>query len=320
MFLLKGLSNVTGGLHFTVRFRADLPAAAQKIARAMKNVYVIGYQPPADSAPGKWRRIHVTINSSSRRSLRVSAKHGYYEPNEMTGRSLLLAAALSLPAPAADRPTDHQAHAWFAYFGDHPVAGSKSGVHLEAQVRRHDMGTSWQQLLLRPGVNYQASKTLMLTAGYTFARSHTYNEHVAQQPATNEHRVWHQAWFRIWLPCPLEYQTATREPVHWNARRSRDHRLPVRESLSCWQQATVPISPRVYLRFDEARFYVKPYVSNSVFDQNRAYGGVGVHVTPTLRFEVAYMNQALLLRSGARLEQNHTIVLSILGRASLLGR
>jgi len=81
VFLLKGLSNITGGLHFTVRFRADLPAAAQKIARAMKNVYVIGYQPPAGSAPGKWRRIHVTINSPSRRSLRVSARHGYYEPN-----------------------------------------------------------------------------------------------------------------------------------------------------------------------------------------------------------------------------------------------
>jgi len=239
----------------------------------------------------------------------------------MTGRSLLLAAALSLPALPADRPTDHQAHAWFAYFGDHPIAGSKWGVHLEAQVRRHDMGTSWQQLLLRPGVNYQASKSLMLTAGYAFVRSHTYNERVAQQPATNEHRVWHQAWFRY--GSSVRWSTRLRFENRFIGTRDGAGNTGYRfeNRFRAWQQATVPISRRVYLTaYDEVWFYVKPYVSNSFFDQNRAYGGIGVHVTPTLRFEVAYMNQALLLRSGARLEQNHTIVLSILGRASLLGR
>src|SRR5690242_770945 len=93
---------------------------------------------------------------------------------------------------AADRNTDHNAHAWFAYFGDHPVGESKWGVHLEAQIRRHDFGRTWQQFLFRPGVNYQASKRLMLTVGYTLARSHSYTDWAATRPAFNEHRIWYQ--------------------------------------------------------------------------------------------------------------------------------
>jgi len=82
--------------------------------------------------------------------------------------------AVSLLSPfllaAQDRITDHNFHGWFSYFGDHPIAGSKWGAHLEGQFRRHNVITRWQQLLLRPGVNYQATPAVMLTAGYAFVR------------------------------------------------------------------------------------------------------------------------------------------------------
>jgi hypothetical protein len=72
----------------------------------------------------------------------------------------------------------------------------------------------------------------------------------------------------------------------------------------------------VYLTaYDEIWFYVKPYVSNSAFDQNRIYAGVGFHLKPTLRFETAYLNQTLLQRSGAALEVNHTLVFSLFSNA-----
>jgi len=91
--------------------------------------------------------------------------------------------------------------------------------------------------------------------------------------------------------------------------------------IRAWQQITVPVSRLVYLTgYDEVWLYVKPYVSNSVFDQNRAYAGIGFHWRPTLRFEAAYMNQALLQRSGRALEQNHTMVFSLFSTVPFLKR
>jgi Ca-activated chloride channel family protein len=79
MYLLKDLSGLTGGLHFTVRNRSELPEVAGKLARAMKDVYVVGYKPPSTS-PGKWRKVRVSVTPALAKSLRVSARTGYYDP------------------------------------------------------------------------------------------------------------------------------------------------------------------------------------------------------------------------------------------------
>ena len=68
---------------------------------------------------------------------------------------------------------------------------------------------------------------------------------------------------------------------------------------------------------DEFWVYVKPFQSNSVFDQNRAYAALGFDLKPSLRLEGGYMNQAFLVRSGSRLEHNHTIVVSLFSSARL---
>src|SRR5215831_12060731 len=114
----------------------------------------------------------------------------------MLVRAWLFAALCPLVLAGADRATEHNGHTWLAHFGDHSVADSRWGLHMEGQVRRHDFGGSWQQLLLRPGVNYQATPRLMLTAGYAFVRSHAYSRYAAQGAALNEHRMWEQAWLR----------------------------------------------------------------------------------------------------------------------------
>jgi hypothetical protein len=225
---------------------------------------------------------------------------------------VLLLTLLPCAAAAADRPTDHHAHAWLAYFGDHPIGNGRWGVHAEAQVRRHNLGTSWQQLLIRPGVNFQVNSKLMLTGGYAFIRSHSYNDNIAQQPATNEHRIWQQAWFRYG------------SRVRWSTRLRFENRfigLRFENRFRTWQQITVPVSKRMYVTgYDEVWFYVKPYISNSAFDQNRVYGGAGLKAAPHLRVEAGYMNQTVLHRSGARLEQNHTLMISVFSDARLFAR
>ena len=238
----------------------------------------------------------------------------------MRKHTLLFFAVLPCAAADGERPIDHHAHAWFAWFGDHPVAG-RWGVHAEAQVRRHDLGASWQQLLLRPGVNFQVNRKLMLTAGYAFVRSHVYNDHAAPQPATGEHRIWQQAWFRY--GSRVRWSTRLRFENRFIGTVDASGRTGSRfeNRFRAWQQVTVPVSRRLYVTaYDEVWFYVNPYVSNSAFDQNRAYGAAGFKAGPHLRVEAGYLNQSLLHRSGARLEQNHTLVISVFSDAPIFAR
>lgn len=97
-----------------------------------------------------------------------------------------------LQAAAQDHIGDGNNHAWFNYFGDHPIGKSKWGVHLEGQWRRENLGTQWQQLLLRPGVNYRLSPNVLLTGGYGFVETYRYGDYPAKA-AFPEHRFFEQA-------------------------------------------------------------------------------------------------------------------------------
>ncbi len=80
VFLLQDLSERTGGLHFTIFSRSLLPEVAEKIGRAMRDVYVLGYKPPGDALPGEWRKVHVKVEAPLTGSVRVTSRSGYYTP------------------------------------------------------------------------------------------------------------------------------------------------------------------------------------------------------------------------------------------------
>jgi Ca-activated chloride channel family protein len=78
-WILEELAELTGGLHFTIHHSGALPETAARLARAMKEVYVIAYRPSV-SEPGKWRRVRVTVMPPDRRRVRVAARAGYHFP------------------------------------------------------------------------------------------------------------------------------------------------------------------------------------------------------------------------------------------------
>ena len=75
--MLEELSEKTGGLHFRAQNETEAREAAIKASRALRNQYVIGYQPPSSGATGKWHRIRVKSNVPK---VNVSARNGYYAP------------------------------------------------------------------------------------------------------------------------------------------------------------------------------------------------------------------------------------------------
>lgn len=75
--MLEELSDKTGGLHFHVSSDAEAKEAAFKAGQALRNQYVIGYQPPLSGATGQWHKIRVKSNVPK---VNVYARSGYYAP------------------------------------------------------------------------------------------------------------------------------------------------------------------------------------------------------------------------------------------------
>ena len=214
------------------------------------------------------------------------------------------------------RQVDHNGHGWYLYLGDHPIGNSKWGLHLEGQYRRHDVVQKWQQLMLRPAVNYQFSPKLTLTAGYGYIRSYGYGDFTTPSAAFPEHRLWEQAWWR-YSARGLNWGTRIRfENRFIGSASNATYRYENR--LRLFEQVTKPVTPKTYLTvYNELKFYVKPYVSTSTFDQNRAYAAVGFNLKPSVRLELGYLNQLLLRRSEGVLESNHTLMVTLFSTAPI---
>lgn len=75
--LLEKVADKTGGLHFHVRGDTEAKEAAIKAGRAVRNEYLIGYQPPGSGAAGKWHQVRV---KSSVPKVNIYARNGYYAP------------------------------------------------------------------------------------------------------------------------------------------------------------------------------------------------------------------------------------------------
>jgi Ca-activated chloride channel family protein len=73
--LLEKLSNKTGGLYFHVRNNAEAKEAVVNTGQALREEYVIGYQPSDTGTSGKWHQIRVKSNVPK---VYVHARNGYY--------------------------------------------------------------------------------------------------------------------------------------------------------------------------------------------------------------------------------------------------
>jgi Ca-activated chloride channel homolog len=75
--LLEELSEKTGGLHFRARSDAQAQEAVSEVARALRDQYMIGYQPHNPGQTGTYHQVRVKSNVSK---ANVYARSGYYAP------------------------------------------------------------------------------------------------------------------------------------------------------------------------------------------------------------------------------------------------
>ena len=181
-------------------------------------------------------------------------------------------------AKAADQHADNY-NLWLNYVGDHPLFGTPWGVHLEIQNRREDWGDEWQQLLIRPGINYTISPTVTVSAGYGYVKTYPYGD-LPVDFEFDEHRIWEQLiWKKNFLG--LEWQHRFRLEQRWieeqdeagdttNWRGENRFRYMLRTSIPLTEDK------KTYLAlWDEVFFNFGSNVSMNYLDQNRAFIGIG---------------------------------------------
>ena len=204
------------------------------------------------------------------------------------------------------------------YFGDHSFGQSPWGVHFDGQVRRQGIGQKWQQLLLRPGVNYDLTSDVQASGGYAFIESHPYGDFSAEF-VTPEHRIWQQLILK---------QTARRARLSHRFRmeqrfvgvKARDEagnarldRYSHRNRFRYFVKAVIPLAPRQR----DSRYFLSVYnevmfnwgrnVQNNIFDQNRAYVALGRRLPWFGNVEVGYLQQTVQQGNGRVFEFNHTL-------------
>ena len=237
----------------------------------------------------------------------------------ITAVLLLLLAA---PVLQASDNLDSNGNLWVNYVGDHPLGNGPWGVHLEAQIRRADLGDDWQQLLLRPGLNYTISPSLTVSAGWAYVETHPYGDYPVAHDFP-EHRAWEQAVYTV-KALGLEWQHRLRLEQRWIGEMQRQGGGDY--SLQNWRyenrirymlRTSIPLTQdkKTYVAlWDEVFWNFGTNVSRNYFDQNRFFIGIGRKLTETTRLEVGFMEQTLQRRGGGIWENNHTVAVWLMSK------
>lgn len=221
-------------------------------------------------------------------------------------------------AQPSNRVSDPNAHAWYMYFGDHPFGQGPWGLHFDGQVRRQGVGQKWQQLLLRPGVNYDLTPDVQASGGYAFIKSHPYGDFPAEF-VTPEHRIWQQLILKqkaeragLTHRFRLE-QRFVGVKVHTAGGGERLDRYSYRNRFRYFVKAVIPLAKtgedsKYFLSFyNEVMFNFGRNVQNNIFDQNRAYAALGRKLPWLGNLEVGYLQQTVQQGNGRVFEFNHTL-------------
>lgn len=239
---------------------------------------------------------------------------------------VVLCALVTLPFAARAQPnawqTKHQMASWYAVTVDHAMT-NKMSLWFDGQWRRMGVGSKPQQLLLRPGLQFELAAGVHVAAGYAYIASAPYGEAPTLTPL-REHRMWHQLLLSH-RAGPLSVRHRYRWEQRWISASTVDGAAGASPSGPFYQQRAryltsvqgrlsrprVGVSPLLVFVSDEILLPVGHSDAHARFAQNRAAIGLGVPVNERVRLELSYLNLWNALPSARINEVSHTISLSV---------
>ncbi|HEY0744749.1 MAG TPA: DUF2490 domain-containing protein [Chryseosolibacter sp.] len=208
------------------------------------------------------------------------------------------------------------------YFGNHKVS-DHIGVHAEVQLRRNDLFSKSQQLLVRVGLDFYTKSNHRITGGYAYVETHPYGDFPVAN-AFPEHRTWQQ--FLTTQPIgklKLAHRYRLEQRMIGNGATGEFRNGRYENRFRYMAKATINVTrgeyPVFLALYDEIFVNFGKEVAYNIFDQNRLYGAVGLTLTPQVKVEVGYLNQLVQLRSldsstgtsRNKIENNHTLQIGL---------
>jgi hypothetical protein len=210
---------------------------------------------------------------------------------------------------------------WLAYNGDHKVS-KLLGIHLEYQERRSKLGAGNQQNLFRTALNYHFLPNAFASMGYAFVATYPYGN-FAVKSVFPEHRIYQQLQYnnglgiiesvnRFRLEQRFNYLPVLQTDSSYKASNKSTYSNRVRYA----QRFSIPLKGKkivdksFYITcFDELFINFGEQVQRNIFDQNRAFAGIGYKLPKLGRIELGYLNQLLFKGDEVKVENNNTLSL-----------
>jgi hypothetical protein len=197
---------------------------------------------------------------------------------------------------------EHDGRLWLVSVMEGRFA-EKLGWWAELQPRWRNEGDEFDQLIVRPAVNYRLTPASSVWLGYADVIT------VGDRRSSHERRLWQQLLLRGGSPATVSLQSRTRLEQRWvDTGDDVGHRARQLVRLA----KPTPWTDRLDALFwDEAfvSFEKTDWGALRGFDQNRAFAGVAFHALPMARVEIGYLNQFVRARGPDRM--NHVASLSL---------
>jgi hypothetical protein len=171
---------------------------------------------------------------------------------------------------------------WFMYFGTLRISDPFS-IHTEVQYRTYDIGSNFNQLLLRAGLNFHFLENAMATIGYgNIPTDGTYAD-LNGEKNSKEHRIYEQLAFQNNLG---KVTFSHRYRLEQRFLESSDGVKDTQHRMRYLLRLTYSLSEAWFLTaYDEIFINLQ----EPVFGQNRLYGAIGYKVNPNISLQMGYL-------------------------------
>jgi len=184
---------------------------------------------------------------------------------------------------------------WFMFFTNSRVS-EKVSIHAEAQYRNYEVGTNFNQLLLRTALNYKLSDKAIASLGYGYITTDGTFEEPQGEENTTEHRI---------------YQQFVLKNKVGKLKFSHRYRLEQRFIDSPLNGTDTQHRARYFLRVTHPlhkSLYATAYnevflnLQGDTFSQNRLYGALGYTFNKNIRGELGFLKNHIGNRNFDRLQ------------------
>ena len=206
----------------------------------------------------------------------------------------------------------NQFNSWWSYGGNHQLS-DKWSVHTLYSHRRNDFANYLQQSLVRVGLNYHVDKNLILTGGGDWLITYPYGEQPIAK-TTTVYRTFEQLTLKNKVNrfyFKHRYK-AEQQYIEKNNEHKTFHRFRYRFTASIPLNKKTMEAKTLFLNvFDELFINYGKNIGNYYFNQNWAYAGLGYKINKATTVQLGYMNQYFPKPDGIRVENNHTLMVSL---------